>query len=64
MQGFAVLMVNTIMQFDAQPGLKAMMKLVGLDCGPSRLPLVTLKPHEVDKLRRDMEAIGFFEWGR
>lgn len=64
LQGLAVQMVNVIMQFDAQAGLKAMMKLVGLDCGPSRLPLVTLKQDEADKLRRDMEAIGFFEWGR
>ncbi len=64
LQGLAVQMVNAIMQFEAQPGLKAMMKLVDLDCGPSRLPLVTLKPDEVDKLRRDMEEIGFFEWGR
>ena len=64
LQGLAVQMVNVIMQFDAQPSLKAMMSLVGLDCGPSRLPLVTLKPFEVDKLRRDLEAIDYFEWGR
>ena len=64
LQGLAVQMVNVIMQFDGQPSLKAMMSLVGLDCGPSRLPLVTLKPYEVDKLRRDLEAIDYFEWGR
>jgi N-acetylneuraminate lyase len=64
LQGLAVQMVNVIMRFDGQPSLKAMMSLVGLDCGPSRLPLVTLKPFEVDKLRRDLEAIDYFEWGR
>jgi N-acetylneuraminate lyase len=64
LQGLAVQMVNVIMRFDAQPSLKAMMSLIGLDCGPSRLPLVTLKPYEVDKLRRDLEAIDYFEWGR
>lgn len=64
LQSFSVQMVSTIMQFDAHPGLKAMMKLIGLDCGPSRLPLVTLQPGQVDKLRLDMESNGFFEWGR
>jgi N-acetylneuraminate lyase len=64
LQGLAVQMVNVIMQFDGQPSLKAMMSLVGLDCGPSRLPLVTLRPYEVDKLRLDLEAIDYFEWGR
>jgi len=63
-QGFSVQMVNAIMQFDAQPGLKAMMKLIGLDCGPSRLPLVALTPAEVELLRQGMEEINFFEWGR
>jgi N-acetylneuraminate lyase len=64
LQGLAVQMVQSIMQFDAQPGLKATMKLVGLDCGPNRLPLVALKSNEVETLHRDMEEIGFFDWGR
>jgi N-acetylneuraminate lyase len=64
LQGLSVKMINAIMKVDAQSGLKAMMKLIGLDCGPTRLPLVTLPPETIDKLRREMEAVGFFEWGR
>jgi len=45
-----------------QPAIKAVMKLIGIDCGPSRLPLVTLTSKELSDLERDLSAIGFFEW--
>jgi N-acetylneuraminate lyase len=44
--------------------LKSMMKLIGLDCGPMRLPQVALTPEKEEVLRQEMEDIGFFEWAR
>lgn len=64
LQGLSVKMVREIMKYDAMPSLKAMMKLIGLDCGASRLPLQTLSLEEVDGLKRGLEAIGYFKWGR
>lgn len=43
--------------------LKAAMNLKGqLNVGPPRLPVTPLKQNEVDKLQRDLQNIGFFEW--
>jgi N-acetylneuraminate lyase len=41
---------------------KAIMKLIGLDCGPVRLPLRTPTPVTVAALRADLTAIGFFDY--
>ena len=41
---------------------KATMKLLGVNVGPARLPNGSLNPKQVEKLRRDLEQLGFFEW--
>jgi N-acetylneuraminate lyase len=68
LQGLSVKMIQPLNKHGSlnsnSPSLKAMMKLVGLDCGPMRLPQIALSPDKVGALRRDMEEIGFFEWGR
>jgi N-acetylneuraminate lyase len=61
-QGQAVAMVNILLGYRGHAGLKAAMALRGLDCGPTRLPIVSLKPEEVESLRRELERIGFFGW--
>ena len=45
------------------PPMKSVMKLVGLDCGPLRLPLPGLTPTQEQELNAALAAIGFFEWG-
>lgn len=40
---------------------KAIMGLIGLDCGPLRLPLATLTAKQIDALRADLDALGFFQ---
>jgi hypothetical protein len=40
------------------------MKLLGMDFGPVRLPLVKLSEKELLDMERDLKAIGFFEWAR
>jgi len=38
---------------------KAIMKIIGLDCGPCRLPISQLKPEEFKNLRNDLNEIDF-----
>lgn len=43
-------------------GGKRIMKFLGMDCGPNRLPLQTLSDQEEENLKKDLEAIGFFDY--
>ena len=38
---------------------KAIMKIIGIDCGPARLPLRSLSDAQQAQLRADLEAAGF-----
>jgi len=60
-QGLAGEMVRIFNRFGGHPAIKATMKLVGIDCGPPRLPLVGLSEREVGELQRALESIGLFE---
>jgi N-acetylneuraminate lyase len=63
-QARAAEMVRVILRTCGRPGLKAVMSLVGVDCGPHRLPQSTAAADDVARMARALEAIGFFEWGR
>jgi N-acetylneuraminate lyase len=54
--------IDIMGRFGGQPAGKAIMKLVGLDCGPTRLPLRTLLPAQETALRAALDAQGFFEF--
>lgn len=43
-------------------GGKRIMKFLGLDCGPNRLPLQTVSDEEESKILKALEEIGFFEF--
>ena len=64
LQGLAVEMVNVLVRYGGNAAIKAMMAFLDLDCGPVRLPQVSLSGDEKRQLRTDMEKIGFFDWGR
>lgn len=53
--------VTKILEFKGMAGLKAMMGLLGLDCGPCRRPLHTLTHEETARLKADLTELGFFE---
>lgn len=63
-QARSAAMVRVILSTCGKSGLKAMMPLVGVDCGPHRLPQTTAGPREVARMREGLEEIGFFSWGR
>ena len=60
-QSLAVRLVHSIVRRRSLAGLKAAMQIAGFDCGPSRLPVATLQPEEVEQLRKELEALGFFQ---
>jgi N-acetylneuraminate lyase len=41
------------------PAAKAVMKMVGVDCGPVRPPLRPLTPDEAEAVRRGLDRLGF-----
>lgn len=58
LHGRVVDLVRTIIAYGAQPALKTIMSFLGFDCGPSRLPLVSLTAEQKEALRKDVEALG------
>ncbi|PHN05922.1 dihydrodipicolinate synthase family protein [Flavilitoribacter nigricans] len=40
---------------------KAIMNLVGIPCGPCRLPIRSLDTEEMERLNRDLQTMNFFE---
>lgn len=57
-------MVRVFQEFRGHPAFKAAMKLIGLDCGPARLPLRALTQSELEEMESALRDIGFFEWAR
>jgi N-acetylneuraminate lyase len=43
---------------------RAVMKMVGVDLGPARLPNTNPTPEQTARLRRNLEELGFFDWIR
>ena len=64
LQDMSVKIVRTLLKFDktALPALKAMMKITGIDCGPVRLPLVTMTDDKIMEMERSLKDQGLLEW--
>ena len=41
--------------------LRSRMKMIGLDCGPARLPLRNPSDEQIGQIREGLEAMGFFK---
>jgi N-acetylneuraminate lyase len=54
-------LVNPLRRHDFQAATKAVMRLIGLDCGPARLPLRNLGEAETATLRAELERAGLFD---
>jgi N-acetylneuraminate lyase len=62
LQGEAVTLVLIMLKHGGLPAIKACMKLIGLDCGPTRLPLRTLDIAAHGALEQDLRDAGYFNW--
>jgi N-acetylneuraminate lyase len=61
-QARANAMLATFLKWGGLPAGKAMMRLIGIDCGPTRLPLPNLSPEMETALAADLERAGFFQF--
>jgi len=62
LQLLSVRMVRVCYQYRGLPAIKAMMKIAGLDCGPTRLPLEALSAEEYQLFKSQIESLGLSEW--
>ncbi|MBA3313202.1 MAG: dihydrodipicolinate synthase family protein [Planctomycetaceae bacterium] len=60
----SVEMINVIVRQGGFAGQKAIMGLLGMPCGPPRLPLRSMPASASDSLRDELTEIGFFDWAR
>ena len=63
LQSLSIAAIRVLLGY-GPPAFKALMNLIGPDCGPMRLPLVTLAPDKRESLRRELDAINFFDFAR
>ena len=64
LQALSVQMVRTFVPFGGIEGQKAMMAMIGLDCGTARFPLNKLATEATEQLQNNLQEVGFFDWGR
>ena len=61
-QSQAQSLVRTFVRYGPRRSQKAIMQMIGLDCGPPRLPVEPLPAEQFRQLEQELDAIGFFEW--
>jgi len=60
-QFMAIQVIAVMSRHGGLPAGKAMMKMIGIDCGPVRPPLQNLSPAVLESLMRELEQISFPE---
>ena len=58
----SVQLVATLAPLGYMGAAKAVMKMLGVDVGPARLPNGNLNAEQQRSLRADLEKLGFFDW--
>jgi len=56
----AMELVHVLETFGVLSAGKSIMRMIGVDCGPLRLPLRTLTHDQYERLHAELERIGFF----
>jgi N-acetylneuraminate lyase len=54
-------MIRCLAKYSPIPTQKAIMKLLGIDLGPCRLPLTTLSDQQAAELKSNLDITGFFK---
>jgi N-acetylneuraminate lyase len=62
LQHRSVRMIRTMAQFPFHSAMKEVLRMLGHDLGPCRLPQPALSAGQVEELRAQLSSIGFFEW--
>lgn len=53
--------IDLLIKYGGLPAGKAVMKMIGIDCGPVRLPLKPLTSEQYETYRAELQAIEFFD---
>lgn len=61
-QSRAMEMIAVLNRHGGMAAGKTAMKLIGVDCGPLRLPIRSLTARDEESLRAALEKVGFFEY--
>lgn len=61
-QGRSVRLIETLAAYGYMGAAKAVMGMLGVPVGPARLPNTNPAPEQLVRLRRELEAMGFFDW--
>ena len=61
-QARALEMLEAMLGTCGRASLKAMMSMVGIDCGPARRPIEPATSEQLSDLRNQLEAMGWFDW--
>jgi N-acetylneuraminate lyase len=61
-QARSLALIDTIKSHGYMYSAKAVMGMVGVDCGQARPPLPQMTDEKLNTLRKDLEIVGFFEW--
>ena len=61
-QARALEMLEAMLGTCGRASLKAMMSMVGIDCGPARRPIEPATSEQLSDLRKRLEAMGWFDW--
>ncbi len=64
LQSLSIQMIRTINRYPFHPAMKQIMAMLGIDCGPCRLPLPSMDAGQAGPLRTELDALGFFDWCR
>ena len=58
---YMVEVIRILLKYPPIPAQKAIMKMLGWDFGPCRLPLTTLSQEDFDKFYKELDELSFFE---
>ncbi|MBS1565445.1 MAG: dihydrodipicolinate synthase family protein, partial [Bacteroidetes bacterium] len=58
---YMVQVIRHLLKYPPIPGQKGIMKMLGWDFGPCRLPLTTLTEAQYEKFHHELNALSFFE---
>ena len=57
-----VQLIQLLASYGYMGAAKAVMKMLGVDVGPARLPNTSLSLEQVKELSGKLETLGYFEW--
>jgi len=61
-QSKANLLIRTVYKYPFHSAMKVMLGVLGVECGPCRLPQQNVTVDQQTDLRRDLDSIKFFNW--